>query len=107
MTDEPQSELEQATQWLEAITGDPMADAVRGRLTVVAASEPAARGRYQECRLELMAEAPGIPPTAVSHVAVFPRRQWPTPGTVVPARISRADPSAFEANWEAARRPPS
>ena len=104
--DEPQGELDQAARWLERLTGDPMASAVRGRLTVLRASEPTARGRFQECRLELRAEAPGIAPTTVAHTAVFDRRHWPPVGFVVPARIAQSDPRVFEANWDALQRMP-
>lgn len=97
--DEEQSELAQATAWLQRVTRDPMRDAAPGRLTVVSASEPAARGRYQECRLELRAEADGIAATTFAHEAVFDRRHWPKAGAVVAARISRTDPRAFEADW--------
>lgn len=96
-----QDGLEQAAAWIEAVTHDPMAGAVRGRLTVLSASEPAPRGRYQECRLELIAEAPGIPLTTVAHIAVFSRRRWPRAGVVVPALISPANPQVFDADWGA------
>lgn len=95
-----QSELEQATQWLERVTRDPMADAVAGTVQVVAASPPAGRGRYQECHLDLRAEARGIPSTLVTASLVFPRKTWPAAGDVVPARISRSHPETFEADWE-------
>ncbi|MFT4051894.1 MAG: hypothetical protein QM677_06545 [Microbacterium sp.] len=95
---EEESELEQTTRWLQRLTGDPMADAVPGRLTVLSASEPAGRGRYQECRLELRAEAEGIRADIVFR-GVFDRRRWPRPGIVAPARIARSDPREFEANW--------
>lgn len=103
---EDESELDRATQWLERLIGDPMASAVPGRLTVVSASEPTPRGRFQECRLELRPDAPGIPPTVVGYVAVFDRRHWPQPGLVVPARISQTDPRVFEASWAALARMP-
>lgn len=101
MADDEQSELAQATEWLQRVTGDPMADAAPGRLTIESASDPVRRGRYQECRLELVAEVAGIPPARIVHTAVFDRRHWPQPGLVVPARISRTDPRVFEANWSA------
>lgn len=104
--DDEQGELDRAGRWLERLTGDPMATAVRGRLTVISASEPTARGRYQECRLELRAEAPEIPAKTVTYVAVFDRTHWPQPGLVVPARIAQSDPRVFEANWDAVQRMP-
>lgn len=97
-----ESELAQVTRWLQRLTGDPMADAVPGRLRVLTVSEPG-RGRYQECAMTLAVEAAGIPPVTLEYRAVFPRRRWPRAGMVVPARISRIDPSAFEADWDAQR----
>ena len=93
-------DLAKAAAWLEKITRDPLADAVRGRVTVVAASAPAPRGRYQECMLDVTVEADGIPPTAVRQALVFPVKMWPREGDSVPARISRSRPEVFEADWE-------
>lgn len=101
MTDDSTgSELDKAAAWLERLTRDPLADAVRGRVTVLAASQPATRGRYQECELELAVEAAGIPRTVVSQQLVFPRSVWPRAGDAVPARISRTQPEVFEADWD-------
>lgn len=98
--EEDQSELDRAAAWLEKLTRDPMADAVRGRVRVVSASEPAARGRYQECTLELIVEGEGLAPTPVTQQLVFPRKVWPRVGDVVPARVSFSHPQVFEANWD-------
>ncbi len=102
--DEPEeSELARAASWLEKITRDPMADAVAGRVTIVSASAPQGRRRYQECDVELIAEAPGIPPTTVRQQVVFGRSLWPRAGYVLPARISRTHPEVLEVAWEAMR----
>lgn len=103
-----EGEFAQAVRWLQRATGDPMADAAPGRLTVTKASDPAGRSRYQQCRLELLVafagdEASGAAPVVVAHEAVFPRKHWPEVGQVVPAMIARSDPRVFEAAWEAAR----
>lgn len=92
--------LDSTTAWLEKIIRDPMADAVTGRVRVLSASEPARRGRYQECQVELAVEAPGIPTTVARQALVFPRNRWPRAGDIVPARISRSQPDALEADWE-------
>lgn len=86
---------------LERMTADPMADAVAGAVIVVSASEPARRGSYQECRLELLVEAPGIPPTPVSTSVVTRPRHWPHPGMRLPARVSASHPTAIDVDWEA------
>ena len=101
MTDDTAGgDLDKAAAWLERLTRDPLADAVRGRVTVLAASEPAARGRYQECELQLAVEADGVPRTVVTQQLVFPRAVWPRVGDAVPARISRTQPDVFEADWD-------
>ncbi|MET0298083.1 MAG: hypothetical protein ABW024_11820 [Microbacterium sp.] len=91
---------------LEVVTGDPMADAVRGTVTIVEASAPEGRRRYQECRVVLLAEAPGVASRNLTTAVVVDQRAWPRVGAVLPAQISRTHPDAFEADWSAlARRP--
>jgi len=102
MTDDS-SEIEQATVWLERLTGDPLADAVRGRVRIVAVSEPAPRPRYQQCRVEMVveiADSPAGDATIVQEV-VFSRTRWPRVGTVLPARVSASDPSVCDVVWDA------
>ncbi|WP_431778710.1 hypothetical protein [Microbacterium aurantiacum] len=97
-------EWDEMAQWLEKATKDPMADAVRGRVTVVSVSEPQGRARYQECRVELRAEAAGIPQRTVSTEAVFPKNRWPKPGDVHAARISPSHEDAIEVDWDTGAR---
>ncbi len=104
VTADEQSEFEQTVQWLQRATGDPMADAVPGRVRVDAVSDAAARGRYQQCRVEVTAHADGIPPTASVIEIVIDTRHWPRVGQVLPARISPSDPRVLEVNWDALRR---
>jgi len=89
---------------LERMTADPMADAVPGAVLVVSVSDPAPRGRYQECRLELIAEGPGIPPTPLTTSVVTRPRHWPRPGMRLPARVSASRPTAVDVDWEALAR---
>ena len=103
-SDDEQDEVAQATQWLERVTGDPMAEAVAGRIRVDAVSAPEGRRRYQECRVEATAEAPGIPPTQVVLEVVIDRRFWPRAGQLLPARVSVSRPTAVEVGWDALRR---
>lgn len=93
-------EWDEMAQWIERATRDPMADAVRGRVTVVMVSEPEGRARYQECRLELRAEAPGVTARTVTTSAVFPRNRWPKPGDVLVARVSPSHEDAIEVAWD-------
>lgn len=95
---------DEAAHQLEALTGDPMADAVRGTVRITAASAPEGRSRYQECRVDLLAEAPGLEARTVSTVVVVDRRAWPTIDQVLPARISRSRAEAVDVDWNALAR---
>lgn len=103
-TSPEQSEADQAAEWLEKITRDPMSDARRGTVTVVSASEPAAKGRYQECTVELRTAGDGIPDAVVTTAVVLPRTVWPRAGDVLPADISVSQPEHLEVVWEALTR---
>jgi hypothetical protein len=92
-----------AARAFERMTGSPLADAVPGRVRIVSLTEPAPRGAYQTCRLEVLAEAPGVPPRIVTLEAVFPRKHWPTVGTVLPARVSPTHADAVEVDWDRLR----
>ncbi|WP_298742264.1 hypothetical protein [uncultured Microbacterium sp.] len=99
-----ESEIEQATAWLEKLTRDPLADAVRGVATIVTIVDPSGRGRYREYRVGLSVEGPGIPPTALEQLLVFDSRMPPQPGMRLPARVSVSDPQAVEVVWDALAR---
>lgn len=92
---------DEAARQLEALTGDPRADAVTGTVLLAVVSEPTGRGRYQEATLELVAEASGIEPRVVHTTAVFDTRAWPTAGLVLPARISASRVDAIDVDWDA------
>lgn len=96
---EGESPLAQAAQWLERITGDPLADAVRGRVRVIAVSAPTGRRRYQECTVELTVTAGGAPPHTLTQVVVLPRSAWPKVGDVLVAAVSPSRPDALEVDW--------
>ncbi|MDX2377983.1 hypothetical protein M4I32_14390 [Microbacterium sp. LRZ72] len=96
---------EEAAEQLARITREPMADAARGTVWIANASERRGRSRYQECALEVVAEAPDLPARTVQTAVVFDsRRYWPVIGTTLPARISRTHPDMVEVDWEAALR---
>ncbi len=94
------SELDDAARWLEAVTHDPMAGAVRGTVTTVSVSEPEGRARHQTCRVTLRVAAPGIETHDVDTEFVFPVKRWPTTGLVLPALVSPSDPNVLEVDWE-------
>ena len=75
-------------------------DGVRGTAQVVSASGYYGRALYQNCHLELVVEAPGIPATAVSMNAVVHRQHWPQPGSVLPALIEKANPQEVQILWD-------
>lgn len=91
---------DEAAEQLEELIGDPLADAVRGTIRIVGRSAPARRPRYQECLLDVVAEAPGLDPAPVSTTGVFDRKRWPEVGTVVPARVSPTQRGAIEILWD-------
>lgn len=92
-----------ATQ-LERLTGDPIADAVSGSVVVISVSERRGRARYQECRLDVSVDAPGIEPITVTLEVVTTARSWPVVGAVLPARVSRSQPSRIDVDWDALAR---
>lgn len=85
----------------------PDGTAVDGSIRIQSISEPVGRSRFQDCRLEVAVDGPGIVPAIVTMDIVLDRRHWPEVGTVLPARISRADPRVIDADWDVlARRSP-
>jgi hypothetical protein len=75
-------------------------DGVRGTAEVVSATGYYGNALYQNCRMELVVEAPGIPATAVSMTALVHRQHWPHPGAVLPALIEKADPQEVQILWD-------
>jgi hypothetical protein len=75
-------------------------DGVRGTAQVVAASGYYGHALYQNCHLEVVVEAPGIPATATSVDAVVSRTHWPRPGQTLPALIERANPREAIILWD-------
>ena len=97
-------EIENFAAQLEKLTGDPLADAVRGHVMIASVSEPIGRARYQACTLEVVAEAPGIEPVRVTTEVVTSRKHWPRVGEVLPARISTSQPERMDIDWDALAR---
>ncbi len=95
------SDLDDFAHALEKLTGDPMAESVAGTVTVVSASDPAPRGRFQECALELLVEALGVDDRIVRTAVVTRPQSWPRIGQVLPARVSVSHPGAIDVDWDA------
>ncbi len=75
-------------------------DGVRGTAQVISSTGYYGNAIYQNCHLELVVEAPGIPATAVSLDAFVHRLHWPHAGDVLPALIERSNPREVEILWD-------
>ncbi len=75
-------------------------DGVRGTAQVVSASGYYGHALYQNCQLEVVVEAPGIPATAATVQAIVSRDTWPQSGQVLPALIERANPREVQILWD-------
>ncbi|MBU4464546.1 MAG: hypothetical protein KKH75_01740 [Actinobacteria bacterium] len=93
--------VDDASSWFEKATGDPMAGAVIGTALITAVSDPVGRARYQECRLEVVIEAPGVDRITVQTGAVVRRDHWPRIGMTLPARVPPAHPENVDITWDA------
>jgi hypothetical protein len=80
--------------------GGGMRDPVRGTAQVVAASMNRGRGILQMCTMQLVVQADGVQPTAVSHSGLVHRDRWPMPGMVLPVTVDRADPKRVDIEWD-------
>lgn len=86
----------------DSITGGPrMTDPVNGVARVVAVSSYLPGSVTQNCRMNLVVQGEGVPPTAVEHSAVVHNQRWPAPGMTLPAMVDRADPRRVKINWKA------
>jgi hypothetical protein len=77
-----------------------MQDPVRGTAQVVSASMNRGRGILQMCRMQLVVQADGVPPTAVSFNGLVHYDRWPVPGMVLPVTVDRADPQSVSVEWD-------
>jgi len=80
-------------------------DGVRGTARVVSASsydnDPTyGGGVYQNCHMEVVVEAPGIPATAATVKGLVHQQKWPQPGVVLPALIERTNPQVVQILWD-------
>jgi hypothetical protein len=75
-------------------------DGVRGTAEVISATGYYGHGIYQNCRMELVVEGPGVPATAVTLNSLVHRSRWPRAGAILPALIERANPQEVEILWD-------
>ena len=53
---------------------------VRGTAQVTSASQYQGRAVYSMCRMQLIVQAEGVPPTAVEFEGLVHRKRWPSRG---------------------------
>jgi hypothetical protein len=86
---------------LDSLFGDQrMSDPVRGSAQVVSCSTNRGRGVYQNCHLQLVVQAEGVPDRAVEQQTLVHRSRWPFPGMTLPATVDRANPTHVRVEWD-------
>jgi hypothetical protein len=80
--------------------GGTMSDPVPGTAQVVSCSANRGRGVYQNCHLQLVVQAEGVPAMAVEQQTLVHRSRWPSPGMTLPATIDRANPRNVRIEWD-------
>lgn len=73
---------------------------VAGTAQVVGSSHYSGRGVYENCQLQLVVQAEGIPAYSTTHTQLCPGRKWPHAGTVLPVTISRSDPHKLRIDFD-------
>lgn len=70
-----------------------MKDPVEGMATVVSSTGPPDHATSANCRMNLVVQAEGVPPTSVNVKGmIVPVKKWPFPGMVIPVQVDRANP---------------
>jgi hypothetical protein len=77
-----------------------MSDPVRGSAQVVSCSANRGRGVYQNCHLQLVVQAEGVPARAVEQQTLVHRSRWPFPGMTLPATVDRGNPTHVRIEWD-------
>jgi hypothetical protein len=73
---------------------------VRGTAQIVSCTGYNGRGIKQNCFAEVVVEAEGLEPTAVSWHGVVHRKQWPFPGMTLPVLVDVDDPRRLSFVWD-------
>ncbi|WP_213454079.1 VOC family protein [Rhizomonospora bruguierae] len=74
---------------------------VSGTGHVVAVSEPPASSVYGRCEMQLVVEAPGLPPAAVRVLdSQVPIAKWPDPGATLPILVAVDDLRRVRVQWD-------
>ncbi|MDY0827749.1 hypothetical protein SK224_01275 [Microbacterium sp. BG28] len=94
---------EQAAEALDRLTESGLGSPWIGTARILSATPPSSRRRHQSCTVELALAAEGFEGATTSAEVVIDTRYWPEPGTVLPARFSRALPRTIDVDWEQLR----
>jgi Short C-terminal domain len=76
-----------------------MDDPVRGTAQVVSVSSYDGDATWQNCRMNLVVQADGVPATAVTHDAIVAAKKWPWPGQTLPVVVDRSNPQRMKVDW--------
>ena len=84
----------------DMLKGIRMQDPVRGHAQVVSCTGHHGEGIYQNCRMQLVVQAPGVPATSVQQNDLVRHDRWPFPGTTLPVTVDRANPQKVKIEWD-------
>lgn len=79
-------------------------DGVDGQAQVVSSSSPYGghgNAAFKMCEMQLVVTAGDIPAFSVEHRQLCRTKRWPHAGTVLPAVVSRSDPTRYEIDFDA------
>jgi hypothetical protein len=76
-----------------------MKDPVRGQAQVVSCSAHRGEGDWENCSMQLVVQADGVPATSTRKSDMVRADRWPTPGTVLPVTVDRAKPERLKIEW--------
>jgi hypothetical protein len=73
---------------------------IRGSAQIVSATAHDGHATSQNCRMDLVVQAEGVPAYSTSHHCMAKARKWPQPGMTLPVTIERDDPSRLRIEWD-------
>ena len=85
---------------LDGLLGGGMKDPVRGMAQVVSCSSHRGHGIMQNCHMNLIVQADGVPATAVEMTQIVHNQKWPSPGMTLPVTVDRANPQKVKVEWD-------
>jgi hypothetical protein len=76
-----------------------MKDPVRGQAQVVSCSAHRGDGTWENCEMQLVVQADGVPATSTRKSDMVRADRWPTPGMTLPVTVDRAKPERLKIEW--------